>query len=52
MKTVLKKKRAPDTRKKKKMVPRLKTQELIIQRSELIFSAKLPNLIAKKKTQG
>lgn len=51
MKIVLKEKRAPDTR-KKKMVPRLKTQELIIQRSELIFSAKLPNLIAKKKTQG
>ena len=44
---MLKKKRAPDTR--KKMVPHLKTQELIIQRSELIFSAKLPNLMAKKK---
>ena len=39
---VLKKKRAPDTR-KKKMVPCLKTQELIVQRSELIFSAKLTN---------
>ena len=40
---VLKKKRAPDTIKKKKMVPCLKTQELIVQRSELIFSAKLTN---------
>ena len=34
------------------MVPSLKAQEWIIQRSELIFSAKLPNLIAKEKTQG